>query len=157
MTQTEWDAAKFWLTTYKSGTRITFDGKDFRFWALQWTPRLRVEELGFNKFPVSPATPSPEIMDGVAQHAAYLAEFCKMDVPEKVKDRFCHLLSKDYELQQLQHECIGLGFAVYGLPMDGGIFPVKAEAAKVPESNYVPQPMPEILTNYLRDYANEQA
>lgn len=150
----KWAAKKFWLDLYKIGLRLTYSNGEIQMSTCEWTPRLRVEECGFGNFPVSDGFYTDErshkaIVAGINEHAQYLLDFCSVDVPKSVRGRFCHLLSKDYEFPELRRDCLALGFDVYGLPLDGGIFPVKVEVKKLPTFEYKPAEMPSILSDYL--------
>jgi hypothetical protein len=56
---------------------------------------------------------------------------------------------------QLRKDCIPLRFDVYGLPMDGGIFPVIVRNATVKPIEYSPNLIPLRLAKYLEEYAAE--
>lgn len=111
-----------------------------------------MEELGFNQFPVERIAVPVEMVEGVTKYGQHLAEFLYQKVPAKLQDKFFHLLSKDYEFYQLSTECEKLGIRVYGLPLDGGIFPQIVEGeTKYKEEDDKPYPVKPILQEYLSE------
>lgn len=150
----QWQAIKKWKDLYLSGLRITFDGKQFQFWHNNWDSRLRVETNGgFNEFDCMLIQPTGEHVALVAEYGERWLKFFPTNVPASLKDKFFHLLSKDYEFYQLVVECEKIGVVCYGYPLDGGIFPqIKPGEAVYKESENKPYPVKPILQEYLDGY-----
>ena len=154
-TETQWAARKFWRDTYVSGVRITFNGGEFRFFRCLWPSRLRVETFGkFGHFPVEPMQPTAELCAALEPHKAELATFLGQEPPRSLAEHFWHLLSRDYEFFPLQIEAARIGIALWGFPLDGGLFPVIVKGKPFYDDKERPPSKPQILIDYLKENEN---